>query len=255
MSDEGRRFLGGRRVYDPELARQAEARRQYFHDSVYGFVEDLPLGQSGEAAETVRYTQPDGTTCFYSALGSIATALHGRVIDIRILSARSRADGLLGQYGAETFTEFQEAQQEFVRREMNVNIRFINVLQQPDHERIHAVTHGLKEGTHVVFGLPRHWVALDGIRKYGANRGWATWTGMNPAGGRRIESEERGRLTPRVVIDRLLAGDMPVVVEGIERHRWSGRAEELFQNPRRIRSAEETPLFRPVGRRIRRVQE
>lgn len=49
---------------------------------------------------------------------------------------------------------------------------------------------------------------------------------------------------------------MPVVVvEGIEHHRWSDRAEELFQNPRRIQRAEETPLFRPVGRRIRRVQE
>lgn len=82
MSNEGR-FLGGRRVYDPELARQAEARKEYFSDSIYGFVDGLPLGQTGEASETVRYAQPDGTTCFYGALGSVATALHGRVIDIR----------------------------------------------------------------------------------------------------------------------------------------------------------------------------
>lgn len=173
-----------------------------------------------------------------------------------LISTRSRAEGLLGQYGAETFTQYQEAQQEFVRREMNVNIRFLNSLTSPDHERINAVTQELIEGTHVVFGLSRHWVALDGIRKYGRNRGWATWTGMDPAGGKRIESERRSQLSPQLIIDRLLEGDMPIIkIEGIELRRWPGRSEEIFQNPRRIRRVEETPLFRPLGRRIKRAQE
>jgi hypothetical protein len=257
MSDEGRRFFSGRRVYDPELARQAELRRQYINDSIYGFVEGLPLGESGEAAETVLYAQPDATNCFYAALGGIATALHGRVIDISALSQRSRAEGLLGQYGAETFSQFQEAQTEFVRREMNVNIRFINIPQDPDHDRLHAVTYGLIEGTHVVFGLPRHWVALDGIRKSGHGRGQATWTGMNPAGARRIEDEHRSHITPQIVVDRLLEGDMPVVeVEGTAIRRWRGRAGSEDERPRRLSRAEDAaPLFRPTGRSIRRAED
>lgn len=249
---QGGRIPNGRRVHSPELARQAEIRRQDFHDSIYGFVDELPIGQSGDAAEVVGYEQPDGVSCFYAALGGVATALHGRVIDIRALSARSRGEELLDQYGAKTFPEFQAAQQAFVRREMNINISFINALTDPDHERLHAVTRGLREGRHILFGLPGHWVALDGFRKYSSG---ATWTGMNPSGARRIGDEQGQRIGPQVIVDRLLEGDMPVVTaEGTNQRRWPGRAEASFENPRRVRRAEE-PLFDPRGRRIKRAQE
>lgn len=221
MAGEDRRTISRKQDYDLELARQAGIRRRYLHDSVFDFVDGLPIGDSGEAAEAVKCAQPDTATSFYAALGGIATAIHGREMDIHTLSAESKAAGLLGRYGAETSIEHQEAQKEFVRGEMDINIRFLNAPLDPDHERIHALTQGLKEGTHVLFGLPRHyWVALDGIRKYGENPEQTTWKGMDPAGAIRIENSPGVGINPQIVLGRLLGDDMPiVVVEGPEQRR------------------------------------
>ncbi|HZP55310.1 MAG TPA: hypothetical protein VFB03_00885 [Candidatus Saccharimonadales bacterium] len=232
------RFSGGRRVHDPLHAARVEMARQHIYDALHYFMEGLPIGKTGDAPEAVAYQQPDGQTCFYAALGGVATSLHGRVFDIRALGGRARSEGLLNQYGAVTFSESQGSQAEFVRREMNVVIRFINSVINPDQQRIDALTTDLRRGRPIVFGLYRHWVALDGFKKNSHDHGQATWTGMNPAGARRLESEPRTYLTPQLVAARLIAGDLPVVVvEGINKQRFR-RAEPT-----------PTPRFVPLGRR------
>lgn len=211
------RFIG-QEVRGSETARRAEARQKYIHGSVYNFVSTLPLGDTGEAPRAVDYTQPDATTCFYASLAGAATALHGRVIDLRSLSTRSRVQGLLGPIGAETRgpdaaeadAEFQKRQRAFVRREMHIDIRFLSTSQNA--ERIHALTRGLKEGRHVVFGLSDHWIALDGLRRF--TNGQVVWTGLDPyPKARRLEDEAgQGRITPAVVVDLLNKSSKPVVV-------------------------------------------
>lgn len=222
--DESRpRILTGHTVpADPAYTRVVAAERRYINDSIYEFVDGLPIGDSGIAPDVISTPQPDGLTCFYASLGGVAAAL-GRTVDVRAVAAQSRTEALLTPTGAFTNTpEAQVRQREFVRRTMGLNIKFIR--NTAVFERVDAVTNGLKDGDHVIFGLPRHWVALDGIRKYGPARDQATWTGMNPSGGRRIEGDPRMHIKPSTVVGRLIAEDMPVVVVGgLVTPRFSGR--------------------------------
>jgi hypothetical protein len=249
MADGPRRKISGRIVHDPVMAAQAEARRRFINDSIYGFVEGLPLGDNGNAPEAVPYTQPDASTCFYASLGGIATSIHGRRVDIQSAATQSRSEGLLAATGAETHPEDRDRQVDLVRRLFSINIHFIDQYRG-EEESIHALTQGLIEGKPVVFGLPHHWIALDGLQKT-TGRG-STWKGMNPyPQGRRIEAHPNDYLTPNTVVDRLISADMPVVVvEGAVRRRLQGRI--VPATPRFGPAKPEVQRFRPA-RRMKRV--
>lgn len=254
------RKLDGVRIPTPDLARQDQVRRQQIHDAIDEFVGDLPLGGSRGIAEVSPCAQPDGVSCFYASLGGIARALTYRDANILTISNRARAEGLLHvterSSGAVTGTEdAQNMQQEFIRREMNLRIRFISPSSDwQGRERISAVTQGLLEGSHVVFGLPRHWVALDGIRKYGSNNAQVSWTGMNPLGARRIGGDSGEQIHPKTVAERIIQGDMPVViVEGVESRRRFQRAQtddSTDQGPKRLHRVDTST---PPPRRLKRV--
>lgn len=262
MSDhEVSRFLGGQRVYDPVAARRAQQWRDGIAEQVFGFVDGLDIGQNGIAVSAEESIQPDGTTCFYASLEGVARALTARKYDVDQIGQRARSAGLLGPHGAETSSTYQDAQTEFVRKELDLDIGFYNLLTDPDESRIHAMTSGLVEGKHVIFGLPGHWVALDGIHKYGSLRGQAVWTGMNPAGGNKIDRTTNTKVTPAVVARRLIEGDLPVVVVNGIRRRFAPadtprRISRVIENPRRItRVTDNSQLFSPGQRRIKRATD
>jgi hypothetical protein len=248
MTDGPRRRMSGRLVNHPVMAAQEENRRRFINDSIYGFVENIPLGDNGIAPEAVPYTQPDASTCFYASLGGIATAIHGRRIDIQNVATQARAEGLLAVTGAETYPENRDQQVELVRRLFSINIHFIDQ-KRGEEESIAALTQDLVDGRPVIFGLPHHWIALDGLRKRSGN---VTWKGMNPyPQGRRIEASSGNHLTPRTVVDRLISADMPVVaVEGAVRRRLQGRI--VPATPRFSPAKPEVQRFRPA-RRIKRA--
>jgi hypothetical protein len=248
MTDGPRRRMSGRIVHDPVMAAQAEERRRFINDSIYGFIESIPLGDNGTAPEAVPYTQPDASTCFYASLGGIATSIHGRRIDIQNVATQARAEGLLAVTGAETHPENRDQQVDLVRRLFSINIHFIDQYRG-EEESIAALTQDLVDGRPVIFGLPHHWIALDGLRK---RSGSATWKGMNPyPQGRRIEASLGNHLTPRTVVDRLISADMPVVsVEGTVRRRLQGRI--VPATPRFSPAKPEVQRFRPA-RRIKRA--
>jgi hypothetical protein len=222
MSDSHRR-LTGVRYTDPIAVDNEHRRNEYFEQEIGGFIDSLPLGQSGTAREAASYSQPDGTTCFYASLGSVATALTGARHNISSIGGRARAQGLLGEFGAETMPNDYEAQTRLAHNEMGINIRFID---NNDQEKIAAVTNGLLFGKHAILGMPRHWVALDGVHKFGIDRESATWTGMDPLGGRRIEQKPpRQQIQPEVIIARLKTTELPlVVVDGLAQRTWPGQA-------------------------------
>lgn len=218
-----REWPGGVQFTDPVAVENERRRNEYFEQQIGNFIDSLPLGESGTAPEASPYSQPDGTTCFYASLGSVATALTGTRHDISSVGDRARAQGLLGGFGAETAPNDYDAQTRFVHYEMGINIRFHF---DNDQVKIAAVTNGLLFGKHVILGMPRHWVALDGIHKFGRGRDNATWTGMDPLGGRRIEQKPpRQQIQPEVIIARLKTTELPlVVVDGLAHRIWPGRA-------------------------------
>lgn len=204
--------FSGAAKYDPKRAGLVDARRSYIRGSVYDFVDSLPVGESSKAAEVMGCIQPDNTSCFYAALGGVAATLNGQTFNISDVVTEARSERLIGPDGADTSLEAQMLQQDFVRRLLGVNINFINPFFDQDALRVKALTTGLvEEGTHVLFGLPAHWVALNGIRNRGAPNSEITWTGMDPAGARRIGTRKRPVIGPQTIVDRLLADDMPVV--------------------------------------------
>jgi hypothetical protein len=225
MADGPRRFTG-QVVHDPAMAAAAEARREYISGSIHNFLGALPVGDHGSAPDAVPTTQPD-RMCFYASIGGIAHAINGRATNLQRLEKQAVDENMLVGTGAQTHPEFRDRQVDFVRRHFSLDIQFIDNLRHV--EAIDALTNGLVRGKPVVFGLPHHWVALDGIRKRPTIEN-SSWTGMNPhPTGRRIE------LGPGIIISRLIQAHMPlVVVEGAsdQSRRMTGRVVQATDKPR-----------------------
>lgn len=207
------------------------------------FSEELPRRIVRAAAYTPEYRQRSPITCFYASLIAARQALGARMLPSEeLIAARAFSEGLLGQHGAETFTEFQQDQAAFVDRMLGLEIRFIDLHSHAD-EGVEALTHGLKdEAKAVVFGTYHHWVVLDGFKRA---RNTA-WIGMDPANGRRME-DSTGGLAPAYIATRLAAGHMPMVV--IENPR---KPKDRFRpaTPRSERFKPATPKtarFRPAN--------
>jgi len=210
-------------------------------DTVYDFTGTLPMGLTTAASPTTVYRQPDHLTCFYASLAGIATAQHGQHLDVERIGALASNEGLLVEDGAYTLSdEARKRQVDFVGKHMAININFVDQSIRQGATRLHVLTHGLRGGNPVVFGLQNHWVALDGFLKWGRDRDEVTWTGMNPAPGKRIEQDpvER-RLSPKVILDRLLVANKPVVVvENAVPPRFAGRG------------VADIPRFRPADQPV-----
>jgi hypothetical protein len=251
MSDGGTpRFDGGLGRATPAAITFEEARQ----DALLNFVDDLPMGLTQSAQKVTSLRQPDHLSCFYASLASIATSVHGEVVDLQGLTSRARREGLLVEDGANTGAHSHgqervailEHQVEFVQQEMELPIVFIPTDTAHDMASIQAVTRGLDAGNHVVFGFTgNHWVALDGFKRWGRGREAVSWAGMNPAGGRRIENQQtNGRLSPAHMLRRIITGNLPVVVVGEELPpRFSGQtASDRASAQPRFRRAEHSPI-------------
>jgi len=172
------------------------------------FGQTLPRNVLQSAPRTPEYKQRSPRTCFYASLIAARLSLGSRMLPSEgHIAAQANRAGLLGEHGAETFSEHRDDQAAFVDKVLGLQIRFIDQ-KYDDDERIDALTRGLRdEGKPVLFGTYRHWVVLDGFKRTRK----AGWIGMNPASGRRLEDTGE-ELYPPYIASRLVASGMPLVV-------------------------------------------